>query len=112
MAFQDSAKAVFFSATMRLNSLRSRGASFGLESAMRVTRWATTCGTASASSAALMATEWDARRRRVAMSSFTGETATVGLCRLTFDTRGADSWGSYPADPNDFVVGGPGNLEL
>src|ERR1035438_3029 len=70
MAFHDSPKAAFFSATISSNSLRSRAESFGPASAMRVTRWATTCGTANASSAAWTASDWAARLRRVAMGSF------------------------------------------
>src|SRR4051812_38266036 len=83
MAFHDSPKAMFFSATMRSNSLRSRGEGLALERAMRVTRWATTCGTARASSAAWVASERETRLRRVAISALASESTTVGLCRLT-----------------------------
>ena len=98
--FQDSPKAVFFSATMRSNSLRSRGDGFGRERAMRVTRWATTCGTANASSAAWVASDWAARLRRVAMDSFADETTTAGLCcrlRRTSTVGGFGAWKSNSA---------------
>ena len=67
IAFQDSPKALFFSAIMRVNSLRSRADSCGPAWAIRSRRWATTCGTASASSAVLADSERDERGRRAVM---------------------------------------------
>ena len=64
IAVQEVVNAAFFSATIRSNSLRSRGDSFGPASAMRVTRCATTCGTATASSAAFQANDGETRLRR------------------------------------------------
>jgi len=53
---------------MSSNSLRSRAGSLGPDSAMRVTRCATTCGTAKASSGALTANERVPRFRREGMN--------------------------------------------
>ncbi len=57
MANHDCQKACTFSCAMPWNSRRSRSFRTGPASAIRVRRWATTCGTASASSE-----DWRTRR--------------------------------------------------
>ena len=67
IAFQASLKAAIFSVPIRRSSLRSRAEGDAPAMAMRATRWAMTCGTATPSSIVCTASDFDLRGRRVAM---------------------------------------------